>query len=493
MKTCPINKLLSALQIQLSQALDDLCWPDTAALCTLSLPLTLVPKFNLPATDAMFFYSAQPDRNRFRLGLGCAYTYESAAGDGGDAPRVAELQQAFRCLQAGWAVHVLDGSTRLPQAAAFVGFAFAADEAAAAPWQAWPNTLLSVPQVLLQQDGEQVSLHLSAKPECLRTPPQRLRQVQDWLGLCRELLTSESAGLEDDQRAGLQLIQSEPENETWLKQVEQVRQAIHAGEFTKVVPARHLHFQACRVLRPTQILEKLARQFPGCTQLGIGLGGSTLVAATPEKLVQFTDGQLRCDALGGTMPRSECAGHNQMMTNELMQSPRIRREHALVVDQMLRALDPLCSSLQLPNTPAVMPLRQLQHLWTPIKAQARAGVGLLDIVARLHPTPAVAGTPTAKAQAWIKQHEPFARGWYTGAAGWLERGGNGELSVILRCALLQGRQADLYAGAGVVADSDPVGELAETDLKLRSLLQILENVSENEDSGAVRQAPRATG
>ncbi|HFD87389.1 MAG TPA: isochorismate synthase, partial [Gammaproteobacteria bacterium] len=440
-------------------------------------------------TNEVFFYTAQPEHNRSRLGLGCAWTYETRGSQ-----RFEELQQAFRDLQVGWAIHALDETASPTQAAAFVGFAFGADEAASAPWQAWPNTLLSVPKVLLQREAEIVSLYLSAKPEFLQMPGQRLRQIQDWLKLCKKLLAPVAEVAEKDPAVSLQLMQCEPENEVWLTQIEQARQAIHTGDFTKVVPARHLHFQASRGLQPAKIVQKLTQQFPSCTPMGIGLGASTLVAATPEKLVQLKAGRLCCDALGGTMPRSDHEQRNQQLTDELIQSPRIRREHALVVDQMVRALEPLCTSLQAAHTPAVMSLRQLQHLWTPINAQLRAGVGLLDIVARLHPTPAVAGTPTAEAQDWIKQNEPFARGWYTGAAGWLEHNGDGELSVILRCALLQGCQADLYAGAGVVADSEPAAELAETDLKLRSLLNVLgKNIAENKDSGAVSQAPRATG
>ena len=166
------------------------------------------------------------------------------------------------------------------------------------------------------------------------------------------------------------------------------------------------------------------------------------------------------------------------MTLRLLNCRKAQHEHSLVVDSIQSALAPLCRELALPDTPAVVKLRNLQHLWTGIKGTLRSGVSLLDAARRLHPTPAVAGTPTATACRWLQDHENLARGWYSGIVGWLQPNGDGELSVLLRCAVLQGRSAELFAGAGIVADSDPQAELQETEIKLRAMLEAMQ-----EDAG----------
>jgi menaquinone-specific isochorismate synthase len=164
----------------------------------------------------------------------------------------------------------------------------------------------------------------------------------------------------------------------------------------------------------------------------------------------------------------------------LLNCRKAQHEHALVVESIQSALAPLCRELALPDSPEVVKLRNLQHLWTGIKGTLRSGVSLLDAARRLHPTPAVAGTPTDRACQWLQDHETLARGWYSGIVGWLQADGEGELSVLLRCAVLQGRSAELFAGAGIVSDSDPQAELQETEMKLRAMLEAMqENVEQD--------------
>ncbi|VAX05547.1 Isochorismate synthase @ Menaquinone-specific isochorismate synthase [hydrothermal vent metagenome] len=504
-KNPTIENFLMQLAEQLEQLQAGWHWPENTRLCSLSLKPALPLPTGMADSLDDFYYTAEPERQRFSLGVGCAFEYKASQPQAARGSRFDDLQRAFKTLQSSWArlelEAGLDSDAVYSPVAAFIGFAFAAEDRMAAPWQDWPNTLLTVPAVLLQRQGTQLRLHLSATAECLRSPVQRQQQIHLWLKQSRQLLLAlkyEGSKFEAGSSVGesgvcLQQIRSEPENHHWLNLVEQARQLIHAGDLAKVVPARHLSFKASQNLPTVKILETLSHRFPACTQLGLRRGTSTLLAASPEKLLRLEDGQIDCDALGGTLPRSDDTIENRVLKQELMQNPRIRREHALVVEQMIQALRPLSNTLPSPKTPSIMALRQLQHLWTPIHAQARTGINLLDIAARLHPTPAVAGTPTAVAQHWIRENEPFARGWYSGAVGWMDAHGNGELSVVLRCALVQGRQIDVYAGAGIVADSEPAAELEETELKLASILGVLNaGVSEQADE-LQRHSPRATG
>jgi menaquinone-specific isochorismate synthase len=146
----------------------------------------------------------------------------------------------------------------------------------------------------------------------------------------------------------------------------------------------------------------------------------------------------------------------------------------VVIDAIRAALADCCDGFDVPRAPRVMQLTNAQHLWSPITARPRPGVGLFELAERLHPTPATNGQPRAAAQDWLRRTEPFERGWYTGAAGLVRPDGTGELWVLLRCARVSDAQAELFAGAGIVAGSDPASEWDETEAKLAAMLSALQ-------------------
>ena len=191
-------------------------------------------------------------------------------------------------------------------------------------------------------------------------------------------------------------------------------------------------------------------------------GAATLVAATPERLVTVDGLRVSCDALAGT----------QLDREALLASDKDRREHALVVDAIAQVLRATGATVEMPAEPGIRALRHLLHFHTPITATLPAPRHVLELAAALHPTPAMGGTPTNVAKDWIAAHEP-ARGWYASPVGWFDTAGNGELVVAIRSGVLVGDQAHLWAGAGIVAGSDPDRELAETDVKLRAMMDAL--------------------
>ncbi|MFN3337993.1 MAG: chorismate-binding protein, partial [Thermomicrobium sp.] len=148
-------------------------------------------------------------------------------------------------------------------------------------------------------------------------------------------------------------------------------------------------------------------------------------------------------------------------------------EHALVVEAIRTALLPVCRRLAVPDEPQLVSIANVHHLATPIAGVLADGQGALDVAARLHPTPAVGGTPREAALAFIRAHEPIPRGWYAGTLGWISVPGDGEFVVALRSGLVQGTVARLYAGCGIVADSDPVAEWDESEAKFLPLLEVL--------------------
>jgi isochorismate synthase len=210
--------------------------------------------------------------------------------------------------------------------------------------------------------------------------------------------------------------------------------------------------------------------------------GGTFIAATPERLVRRDGATVACDALAGSVARGAAftddapgrspTGADDRAT-ELLASGKDRREHDLVVSAIGTALRELGADVRVPTEPTIRTLRHVLHLHTPIAATLREPHHVLELAAALHPTPAVGGTPTRIATEWIAARESVPRGWYASPVGWFDLDGNGELAVAIRSGLVTGDRAHLWAGAGIVAGSDPDRELAETDLKLRAILGAL--------------------
>jgi isochorismate synthase EntC len=159
-------------------------------------------------------------------------------------------------------------------------------------------------------------------------------------------------------------------------------------------------------------------------------------------------------------------------SSALLASTKDRREHELVVQAIRAALEG-DAEVDAPSEPAVRVLRHVVHLYTPFRARLRTPRHVLELAERLHPTPAMGGTPRQFAIDWIRTREPVARGWYSAPVGWFDLDGNGEFAVAIRAGVLAGNRAHLWAGAGIVAGSDPARELAETEIKLRAILGAL--------------------
>ena len=244
--------------------------------------------------------------------------------------------------------------------------------------------------------------------------------------------------------------------------------AIRRGELHKAVPCRSLRVD----LRPdvARLLATLRATYPACATLGITVGNASFVAATPERLAAVHAGRLKTAALAGSAPRDSDPAIDAALGQGLLTSPKERYEHTVVVDAVNRALAGLGVTDRHPREPSLLKLHGIQHLHTPIDADLPTAVGLLDLVGALHPTPAVAGYPSGRSTELRSVHEGMDRGWFASPVGWLDGSGDGEFRVALRSALLTATNTTLYAGAGVVAGSDPARELLETDVKLRALL-----------------------
>jgi menaquinone-specific isochorismate synthase len=253
----------------------------------------------------------------------------------------------------------------------------------------------------------------------------------------------------------------------WCALVGHAVAAIRAGRFDKVVLAREVLVEANRQLIAVDVLRRLHALYPSC----ILFAADGFLGASPELLISRTGPEIASHPLAGTIAHSGDPEADGRAAAGLLASAKERHEHRLVVDAVAAALRPVCDRLDVPETPSIVSLRNVSHLGTLLCGHlAGDPASALDLVAALHPTPAVSGAPNEEALAYLREVEGFDRGRYAGPVGWQDRNGDGAWAVGIRSAELRGHRARLFAGVGVVADSDPAAELAETQLKLQALL-----------------------
>ena len=220
------------------------------------------------------------------------------------------------------------------------------------------------------------------------------------------------------------------------------------------------------------MLAWLSARYPSGTVFAVRRPEASLVGVSPERLMALEGDLVVADALAGSAPRGADPTNDRALADVLMDDAKARSEHALVVKGIVDALEPVCAGLVAPQAPSILRLPTVQHLATHVHGRIRPGVDVLELVRRLHPTPAVGGAPKDPALAWLEENGEHDRGWYTGGVGWLDDSG-GDVWVVLRCALLGAGRATLFAGAGIVEGSDPHAELDETAWKLNAILEAL--------------------
>ncbi|MBI4780881.1 MAG: isochorismate synthase [Oscillatoriophycideae cyanobacterium NC_groundwater_1537_Pr4_S-0.65um_50_18] len=249
---------------------------------------------------------------------------------------------------------------------------------------------------------------------------------------------------------------------------------IQQQHFHKLVLAHAIDVVSRLPFQAGRSLHNLRQRYPDCYVFSTGNGrGQSFIGASPERLLSLQNQTLTTDALAGSAPRGKTISEDRQFAQQLMSSDKEQREHGMVVDFITKRLEGLGLAPHHAIAPVLLPLSNIQHLHTPIQAACPTDRHPLEILAELHPTPAVAGMPRAIACQQIQRYEQFERSLYAAPLGWVDAQGNAEFIVGIRSALLQGNRARLYAGAGIVAGSDPEREFAEVRLKLQALLQAL--------------------
>lgn len=402
-----------------------------------------------------FCYWARPATGLFRLGLGRAVVCTSAG-----PARFTALQAAHAGIATDWR-H--DAGDSLHQPVACMGFAFEENGGGELP-----NAQLGVAAVLLTTANGRCSATF--------TTPARDRHtaLDHWQKLLKAMPSSPAS-----ESAGIPASQLNPSSSlterAWAARVQRALAAITDNELEKIVLSRSLRLPLPTHLASNTLLSRLLAQHPGATIFAIGNESCVFLGATPEQLAGLTGKSVCVDALAGTA-----------WGNEPLAVEKNAHEQALVVAAIRKALAPLCDELTLPPAPRTLELRHLRHLWTPITGSVRPGIGLFDLISSLHPTPAVGGWPAAAARDWLRQHGEKRPGWYSGGFGWIDRYGNGEVAVALRCGLIRAGHIELPAGAGIVAGSCAENEFRETEAKLATMLDALRAGNNTADAISIR-------
>jgi len=348
-----------------------------------------------------------------------------------------------------------------PSLMAFLGYSFLDDPRRDGLWADFAPTEAFVPRIGIRRvDGRSTLTIVIPEGE----------HPDDTLDLLASLRKPAPIPVVD---FGDHAIESLPPVARWVELVADAVKAIGAGELDKVVLARSVRVESSEPVAILRVFRQLVASYPQCYNFAWKSGGSVVMGASPELLAEVRQGRFRSNPLAGSAARGEGEDDDLAMGLTLLSSAKDRREHALVVDDMTNRLAGLVGELAVPRTPSLKKMATVQHLSTEITGSAPDGFTVLDAVDALHPTPAVAGVPTTEAIGYIAENEQLERGWYTGGVGWMAPDGDGTVAIALRCGLVNEATTHLFAGAGIVADSDPGAELQETRLKLRPLLDLV--------------------
>jgi salicylate biosynthesis isochorismate synthase len=451
----------------------------TLATSTVRLPGGVDPSAVVCASrraGESWFAFEQPDRG----GAALAALGEAVCLRGSGEERFASVADRWRELAARAVGDPLDDPDRSGPVAVG-GFAFAPEGGRTPAWEGFDPASLIVPEVTIRRaaggahgrgrnrDEPDVRLTLAA----LMAPDDTSEGALERLEARLAELSERALGLLDPAPTGRYSVGSAMPPEHYEAAVEHATALIKEGRLEKIVLAREVEARAPGRYDPGAMLGVLREAFPGCFCFCVGRGEATLIAASPELLVRREGHRVSTLALAGSTRRSADPAVDDHLGEQLLRDESYRSEHAIVARRIERTLRPHAVWVAAAPEPELVKIANIQHLATPIRAQLAAPIDALELAGLMHPTPAVGGEPREVATALIPALEGLDRGWYAGPVGWTDATGDGEFCVALRCALLRENVARCYAGNGIVRDSNPQAELAETEVKLQALLPLL--------------------
>ncbi|HET7323784.1 MAG TPA: isochorismate synthase [Halococcus sp.] len=347
------------------------------------------------------------------------------------------------------------------------GLAFEAEHTPAPPWKGFPAALFVLPQIQLTRADGQTWLSVASYGSTPEEVESRLDTVSETIA---DLPMMRPSG----DKPGVAATHRVTSKDDWTAGVSRAVSRIRAGDLRKVVLATALEADLESALELPDALERFRRTYPECYRFLVQpTEAAGFFGPPPERLVSKEGRRIETEALAGSVERGDTPEEDTELARSLETSGKLGHEQALVADAIRECLEPLGAVTV--GEREVKKFANIQHLRTPISADLSGERHVLDVVEALHPTPAVGGLPPERARELIRETEPFERGWYASPVGWFDAAGDGEFVVGIRSAVASGRHATLYAGNGIVADSDPAEEWAELGPKFRPVLSELEH------------------
>jgi len=418
------------------------------------------------------FFWERPVEQKALVGVGAATTIETHG-----IMRFTDAASAWRALLNDAVVT----STHPTAASAssgpilFGGFTFDPLSPHTQLWADFPDGLLILPQILLSYSVDHFALTINRLIQASDDIEQCAKEIEVSIGQLQAAVERTPTIWQEETYSELSIDEIKPASE-WIEMVASTIGMIQHGAFEKIVLARDIQLMlndSPGAFDISATLQRLRKSYPTAYVFAIQRGERFFVGATPERLVQAQNGQIQTMALAGTARRGETEEEDVRIGAELLQSEKNNSEHAIVVTMMREALKNHCTHVYFSAAPQLLKLKNVQHLKTPIVGELIPGRCILDLIADLHPTPAVGGFPRHAALEAIRNTEKLDRGWYAAPLGWIGASGHGEFAVALRSGLIDGGKARLFAGCGIVADSNPQTEFAESCLKFQVMLRAL--------------------
>lgn len=384
-------------------------------------------------------------------------------------------ENRFRVIHEKWerfkndSCHIHDGSCSDMAAVGpllFGGFSFNPEEGKAPHWNHFSAGKFFVPTVMLTISSSGVFLTANRWMNGEEDAEQTLRKLIESVSYEKE------TGSLVKQQAKRCTIEEKNTNE-WMNAVHAATEEIKKKDYDKVVLAREVLATFEENIQLDQVIGTLLQEQKASYIYVVEEGDKSFISASPERLIKKEGSQVSSSCIAGSINRGQTDEEDERLGQELLSDQKNRMEHQIVVNMIHRAFLANCTEVKKPEKPGLYKTKNIQHLYTPITGTISENASLFDLIYQLHPTPAVGGEPREMALEFIRNKEPMNRGWYAAPVGWLDCKDNGEFIVALRSGLIEHNQARLFAGCGIVEDSDPEKEFAETQIKLRPMLSAL--------------------
>jgi isochorismate synthase len=340
-------------------------------------------------------------------------------------------------------------------------------------WRDFPHSRWVIPALTLstRRNGREGNLTLAFYPDGNASPSAQ-KQLREYHATLAKALISPRR--KPGPVPSVVKLKNQPSRKQWTSLVRRGLKSIHDGDLKKVVLARSMKILFDRYISCSTVLKKLIETNPQSTIFAIKNAEMVFMGGTPESLLSLKNGKLYVDCLASSAARGTDITTDELLGRELLRDRKSRYEHQLVVERVTKSLSAICSEIRVQKTPRVKKLPAVQHLHSIVQGHLRQDVSIWSAARTLWPTPATGGEPKDEAVRWIQEHEGIDRGWYSGVVGFVNASGDdGNFLVSIRSGVIRGDTAVLFAGNGIVPQSDPEKEFEETGWKMETMMRAL--------------------